>query len=77
MIANFTVHNPTQFRFKDFEIKCTHFAPSGTEIDSNTRTIYEIVNPNSTKTVTGMNMGFIQTQAARSSCQITDLTVVP
>ena len=41
MIANFTLKNPTEYRFKDFEIKCTHSAPSGTVIDSNTRTIYE------------------------------------
>lgn len=77
MIADFTVHNPTRYRFKDFEIKCTHFAPSGTEIDSNTRTIYEIVEPNATKIIKQQNMGFIDTQAARSSCQITDLIVIP
>ncbi len=73
MIANFTLTNPTQYRFKDFEIKCTHFAPSGTEIDSNTRTIYQTVEPHSTKAVHEMNMGFIDSQAAKSACGITDL----
>jgi hypothetical protein len=73
MLADFTIKNPTQYRFKDFEIKCTHYAPSGTVIDSNTRTIYEIVEPKSTKVFRQMNMGFIHSQAAQSGCQITDL----
>jgi hypothetical protein len=73
MIADFTLKNPTQYRFKDFEIKCTHSAPSGTVIDSNTRTIYEIVEPRSTKVVKDMNMGFIHSQASKSNCAIIDL----
>jgi hypothetical protein len=73
MIADFTLRNPTQYRFKDFEIKCTHSAPSGTVIDSNTRTIYETVESRSTKVVKGMNMGFINSQASRSGCEISDL----
>ena len=76
MTANFTVKNPTQYRFKDFEVTCNHFAPSGTRIDSNTRTIYEIVPPKSTKRFRGINMGFIHSQAASSACGITDLTVM-
>lgn len=77
MIANFTIHNPTQYRFKDFEIKCTHFAPSGTVIDSNTRTLYEVIRSNSTSIFKQFNMGFINSQAAQSSCKITDLVVLP
>jgi hypothetical protein len=73
MIADFTLKNPTQYRFKDFEIKCTHYAPSGTAIDSNTRTIYQTVEPNSKKVIMEMNMGFINSQASRSGCKISDL----
>jgi hypothetical protein len=76
MIADFTIKNPTRYRFKDFEIKCTHSAPSGTVIDSNTRTIYQTVQPTSTKVVKEMSMGFINSQATRSGCQITDLVVI-
>jgi hypothetical protein len=76
MIADFTIENPTRYRFKDFEIKCTHSAPSGTVIDSNTRTLYEIVEPKSKKIIKQMNMGFIDSQAARSDCEITDLTPI-
>ncbi len=73
MSANFTLKNPTGIAFKDFEITCKHTAPSGTEIDSNVRTIYEMVGANSTWNKQGFNMGFIHSQASRSSCSITNL----
>jgi hypothetical protein len=76
MEADFTVRNPTDFQFKDFTIKCTHSAPSGTAIDSNTETIYEVVEPHSKRSIKNVNMGFIHTQAARSVCVITNLTVI-
>jgi hypothetical protein len=76
MEADFTISNPTPYRVKDLEIECTHTAPSGTKIDSNTRTIYEVVEPKSKKVVKNFNMGFIHSQASKSSCGITDLTIV-
>jgi hypothetical protein len=76
MMADFTLNNPTKYRFKDFEITCTHFAPSGTQIDSNTRTIYQFVEPHSTKVFYKTDMGFIHSQVATSSCRLTDLVIV-
>ena len=76
IMADFTVQNPTQYRFKDVEIKCTHFAPSGTEIDSNTRTIYQVFEAHSTQEIRQMNMGLIHSQVGRSGCQIVNLTVL-
>jgi hypothetical protein len=76
MVADFTVHNPTEYRFKDFEITCTHSAPSGTVIDFNTETIYEIVEPRSVKRMPNVDMGFIHNQAVRSVCKMTDLVVL-
>lgn len=73
MMANFTINNPSDHSFKDFEITCNHFAKSGTRIDSNTRTIYEIVKAHSKRTFRDFNMGFIHSQAVSSSCRITDL----
>ena len=73
MTANFTITNPTGIAFKDFEITCKHTAPSGTEIDSNVRTIYEVVGANSTWKKQGFDMGFVHSQVQRSSCSITDL----
>jgi hypothetical protein len=76
MHANFVVKNDSNYNVKDLEITCQHYAPSGTNIDSNTRTIYEVVNAHSTQKFSNFDMGFIHSQAVRSSCKITDLTVV-
>ena len=76
MKANFTVTNPTGIAFKDVEITCRHTAPSGTEIDSNVRTIYEVVGANSTWKKQDFDMGFIHSQVQRSSCSITDLVPI-
>src|SRR5689334_14300460 len=75
MTANVTVRNPTQYRIKDLEITCTHFAPSGTRIDENVRKIYEVVAPKSTRHFNDFNMGFIHSQATSSNCRITDLVI--
>lgn len=77
MLADFTIDNPTPYTIKDIEVKCVHSAPSGTEIDSNTRTIYEMVKPKSKKVVRAFNMGLINSQASSSACRIEDLEVIP
>ena len=77
MEADFAVTNNSNYAVKDIEINCEHFAKSGTNIDSNKRTIYDVVPAHSTKKFPHFNMGFIQSQAASSKCSITDLSVVP
>ena len=76
MLANFTIKNPTKYPVKDITVTCTHSAPSGTEIDSNTRTIYESVQPKAQKRIRDFNMGFIHTQAQTTRCEIKELVVV-
>lgn len=77
MTANFTVKNDSDYGVKDIEIKCDHFAKSGTNIDSNTRTIYDVVEAHSTKRFRDFNMGFIHSQVQTSSCAIHDLALAP
>ena len=76
MEADFTIQNPSNYAIKDIEVTCTHFANSGTEIDSNTRTIYETVPAKGKKVVKNFNMGFIHSQAHKSGCEIEDLVIV-
>ena len=76
MEANFLIQNPTNYTIKDIEVTCTHFANSGTQIDSNTRTIYELVPAGGKKIVRGFNMGFIHSQAKKTDCKVTDLEVI-
>jgi len=75
MLADFTISNPSDYSIKDIEITCEHSAPSGTEIDSNTRTVYQTVPAKGKKVIRNFNMGWIHTQAARSSCKVVDLVV--
>jgi hypothetical protein len=75
MEADFTVKNDSDYDVKDLEIKCIHHAKSGTEIDSNTRTIYDVVKKHSTKKFHKFSMGFIHSQAASSSCGIENLNL--
>ena len=49
MEADFTLKNNSDHDIKDFEITCEHFAKSGTLIDSNKRTIYDVVKAHATR----------------------------
>lgn len=70
--GNFIVINNNDYPVKDFEILCTHYAPSGTKIDSNQRDVYELVNAKSKKAVNKFNMGFINSQIdiSKTTCRI-------
>jgi hypothetical protein len=74
MMATFVVKSTSPFDIKDIAIHCTDLAPSGTVVDVNDRTIYEIVKANGTKTFREINMGFIHSQASNTSCQIRSAT---
>lgn len=72
MMLNLTVRNAAPFAIKDFVVRCVHQGPSGTDMDSNTRRVYDIVPANGRKSVRNINMGFIHSQAETSRCEITD-----
>jgi hypothetical protein len=76
MLVSFTVQNPADVAVKDLELTCTHSANSGTTIDKNTKVIYEKLGPKSKRSFTDFNMGFIHPQATRTSCQVTQLTLL-
>lgn len=75
MEANFTISNQGSVDVKDFEITCTHYGPSGTKVDSNTRTIFEVVKTGQTRVFNNFDMGFIHSQAVKTSCAIVDLKI--
>jgi hypothetical protein len=70
VFGDFTFKNTSPLDVKDISIRCNHYAASETLIDSSNRTIYDVVNANSTKTVRGINMGFIHSQAKKTGCEI-------
>lgn len=70
MIVDFVFKNPTPRPAIDITVTCTHYAPSGTRIDSNTRTIYETIPAKGKKIVKNFSMGFIHSQASSTICKI-------
>ncbi len=76
MEANFIIKNKGSHDVKDVEIECIHTAKSGTQIDKNTRVIYEVFKRKSTKKVKKFNMGLINTQTYKTYCNIKDIVLI-
>lgn len=76
MAGDFTITNKNEFSFKDLEIKCINYSKSGTELDSNTRIIYDIFEAKTSKRHTNFNMGFIHEQTSESICHIRNLSLI-
>jgi hypothetical protein len=74
MMVDVTIANGVETPLKDIELTCISSAPSGTKIDRNVRTIYEIVKTK--RRFRDFNMGFIAPQATTTSCEITDFAFV-
>lgn len=71
-----TLKNHAEVGLKDFKIRCEHRGPSGTVMDSNTRTLYESLAAGQQRRFT-VEMGFIHGQAARTNCKVTDAALMP
>ena len=76
MEADFKITNGSDHDIKDVEIRTVQAGKSGTRIDGNTRTIYEIIKARQTKEFKKFNMGFIHSQSNSASARITDFVVI-
>lgn len=76
MKATFVIYNDNRFPVKDVTVTCTHTANSGSKIDRNTRTLYELVEARGYFSVVDMNMGFIHSAVTSSTCQVTGFSKV-
>lgn len=70
MEADFVIKNASDVPIKDLRIVCTHYSQSGTRIDSNSETLYQIFPAHSNVTKQGVNMGFIHSQVESTRCVI-------
>ncbi len=75
MKADFTISNNSNHNIKDIEITCTNYAKSGTQLDRNKRTIYDVINSLNSKKFEKFNMGFIHSQVDSTICNISDLKI--
>jgi len=77
MEASFVIQNDNDFPVKDIEITCNHFAQSGTNIDSNTRTLYQSISAHHKLSVPNFSMGFIHSQVNNTHCKVSDFAQTP
>jgi hypothetical protein len=68
LLADFTIRNNKQVDIKDIVVHCYGLASSGTHIDDNERTIYQVVRAGQTKHIYGFSMGFLNSQVATLRC---------
>jgi hypothetical protein len=69
-LGDFSIKNKGAYPIKDFDIRCTYFGPSGTELGTVREAAYELVKPKSTLRLKELNMGFMHSQARRTNCEI-------
>lgn len=70
MIGTFKIKSDLLFDVRDIEIVCVTVGNSGTRLSKASQTIYDVVPAKKTKTFPKINMGFINSQSTRSSCEI-------
>lgn len=75
LVVDITLRNDALSNLKDFQITCESKGHSGTVVDSNTRTLYEVVDARSTRTFRKVNMGLLHSQAASTHCTVDQAAV--
>jgi len=71
MTASFFLHNDNPMAMKDVEVTCSSSGPSGSIIDTNSRTVFEVVRQRSFLQIDKINMGFIRSEAVQTKCRVT------
>jgi hypothetical protein len=69
-MINVIISNENDFLVKDITILCNFYAKSGTALSEKIYTIYDTVNPKSSKAFRKLNVGFIDSQSAKAGCHL-------
>jgi hypothetical protein len=75
-IDRITIMNNSSFPIKDFTIQMTTFGNSGSRVGQASQTLYETVPAHGKKQFRNINMGFVPTQSASASFEITNAKIV-
>lgn len=70
LMIDVTLRNDSLSNLKDFIITCDSKGASGTVIDRNTRTLYEVVEARSSRKFRNINMGLLHSQAKSTDCDV-------
>lgn len=76
MNADLKIKNASQYTIKDIVIRCGYYDKSGTDIVSNTETIYGLIKPNTSKMFKNVKMRIINSQAEKNGCAVLDFKLI-
>jgi hypothetical protein len=76
VLDSLTIFNGSRYKVSDLQIKCSLQAESGTVLSEPTKILYVSIPPNKSKTLSDVNVGFINDQAQSGSCWIADVADV-
>lgn len=68
--------NASDHDVKDVQITCDYYSNSGTKIDKNEKTIFEVVPARQFLVIDKFNIGLINSQATKSKCFVSNLVVL-
>lgn len=71
--VSFSIRNDNDFEVRDIDIRCEFWEKSGGAIGESRKTVHGTVKAKSTKVVNNFNLGFINPQATRGGCEVTDV----
>lgn len=75
MLVDFTLRNDSLSDLKDFHITCVGKGRSGSDVDRNSITLYEIVSARRTRTIRDVNMGLVNPQVVSTTCTVDEATI--
>lgn len=73
IFVDFIITNNSQYAVKDIEIRCWHYAESGSKVGTNVTTIYRVFNKHSQLEIPRYLMGYAHSQTHKVGCNVTDL----
>lgn len=69
-IASLSLKNLNDYPVKDISLRCEYSGESGTVLNTHLETVFRVIPPKKTIRVRDMNIGFINSQAARGGCSV-------
>ena len=75
LLMDFTMRNYGLSHLKDFVIECDIKGPSGTVMDQNRITLYQMIEAGTTRTFRKVNMGLVNSQSTNASCRINSASI--
>jgi hypothetical protein len=74
--VKFVLNNKSGYDVKDVEIECSFYGNSGTLLDNQTKTVFDIFKSKRRKKVPRLNMGIVDAQSRTCNCYVKDFVLI-